>query len=55
MIKTLSDFYYHQLEKNPKEDAFTQKENGEWVSLSIQSFIDKSNQLSTGLLNLGIK
>jgi len=55
MIKTLAQFYYHQLEKNPKKDAFTQKENGAWVSLSTQEFIDKANQLSTGLLALGIK
>tara|TARA_B100000809_G_scaffold266259_1_gene328102 strand:+ start:2613 stop:4364 length:1752 start_codon:yes stop_codon:yes gene_type:complete len=55
MIKTLADFYYHQLENNPKKDAFTQKENGEWVSLATQEFVNKANQLSTGLLKLGIK
>ena len=55
MIKTLAQFYYHQLDNKPKKDAFTQKENGQWVSLSSQEFIDKANQLSTGLLKLGIK
>jgi long-chain acyl-CoA synthetase len=53
-IKTLSDFYYHQLANNPKKDAFTQKEKGEWVSLSSEEFINKSKQLSKGLLDLGI-
>ena len=55
MIKTLAQFYYHQLDNKPKKDAFTQKENGQWVSLSSQEFVDKANQLSTGLLKLGIK
>ena len=55
MIKTLAQFYYHQLDNKPKKDAFTQKENGQWISLSSQEFIDKANQFSTGLLKLGIK
>ena len=55
MIKTLAEFYYHQLEHKPKKDAFTQKENGKWVSLTSQEFVDKANQLSTGILRLGIK
>jgi long-chain acyl-CoA synthetase len=55
MIKTLSQFYYHQLKNDPKKDAFTQKENGEWISLSTSDFIKKANQFSTGLINLGIK
>lgn len=55
MIKTLAEFYYHQLEYHPKKDAFTQKENGKWVSLSSQEFIDKANCLSAGLLKIGIK
>lgn len=55
MIKTLAQFYYHQSDNKPKKDAFTQKENGQWVSLSSQEFVDKANQLSTGLLKLGIK
>ena len=55
MIKTLAEFYYHQLEHKPKKDAFTQKENGKWVSLSIQEFVDKANKFSAGLLALGIQ
>jgi len=55
MIKNLAEFYYHQLDNKPKKDAFTQKENGKWVSLSTQDFIDKANKFSTGLLAFGIE
>lgn len=55
MIKTLPEFYYHQLSNKPKKDAFTQKEDGKWVSLSSEEFIKKAKQFSTGLLNLGIQ
>ena len=54
MIKTLSDFYYQQL-SNPKKDAFTQKENGKWTSLSTEEFIKKAKQFSSGLIQLGIQ
>ncbi|MDG1477476.1 MAG: long-chain fatty acid--CoA ligase [Vicingaceae bacterium] len=55
MIKNLAEFYYHQLDNKPKKDAFTQKENGKWVSLSTQDFIDKANKFSSGLLAFGIE
>ena len=55
MIKTLAEFYYYQLNNNPKKDAFTQKENGQWVSVSTEEFINKAKQFSTGLINLGIQ
>jgi long-chain acyl-CoA synthetase len=54
-IKNLSDFYYHALNNQPKADAFTQKENGKWVSLSSQELIDKAILFSKGLLDLGVK
>ncbi len=54
MIKTLSDFYYNQL-NDPKKDAFTQKENGVWTSLSTEDFVTKGKQFSSGLIQLGIK
>lgn len=54
MVKTISDFYYYQLEHTPRNDAFTQKENGKWKSLSINDFIEKSKQFSLGLLQLGV-
>lgn len=54
-IKNLSDFYYHALNNQPKVDAFTQKENGKWVSLSSQELVDKAILFSRGLLDLGVK
>ncbi|MBI2279938.1 MAG: long-chain fatty acid--CoA ligase [Bacteroidetes bacterium] len=54
-IKNLSDFYYHALKNQPKTDAFTQKENGKWVSLSSQELVDKAILFSRGLLDLGVK
>lgn len=55
MIKTISDFYYYQLVNKPKKDAFTQKENGKWHSLSSDEFITRAKKLSTGLIQIGIK
>ncbi|NQX99158.1 MAG: long-chain fatty acid--CoA ligase, partial [Flavobacteriales bacterium] len=43
------------LNNNPKIDAFTQKEDGKWVSLSSEAFINKAKKFSTGLLELGLK
>ncbi len=54
MINTIADFYYFALNNNPKKDAFTQKENGKWVSTSIQKFIEKANKFSSGIIELGL-
>lgn len=53
-VKTISDFYYYQLQHTPRTDAFTQKENGKWQPLSIEAFVEKSKYFSLGLLQLGI-
>ena len=53
-VKTISDFYYYQLQHAPRTDAFTQKENGKWQPLSIEAFVEKSKHFSLGLLQLGI-
>lgn len=53
-VKTISDFYYFQLQHTPRTDAFTQKENGKWTPLSIQDFVAKSQHFSLGLMKLGI-
>jgi long-chain acyl-CoA synthetase len=52
--KTLADVYYFQLNNHPRKDAFTQKENNKWVSLSSKEFTDKSVKFSLGLIDLGI-
>ncbi|MCC7333359.1 MAG: long-chain fatty acid--CoA ligase [Flavobacteriales bacterium] len=54
-INSLADFYYYPLQFQPKSDAFTQKENSKWVSLSSKELVDKAIQLSKGLLELGVK
>ena len=54
-ITRLFDFPYYQLEKYNLKKAFTTKYNGKWESISTQEYVDKSNQLSRGLLKLGIQ
>jgi len=54
-ITRLFDFIYHQNETNPIDNAFVTKYDGKWVGISSQEFINKANQLSRGLLRLGIK
>ncbi len=54
-IKRLFDFPYYQLETYNLDKAFTSKYNGKWESISTQEYIDKSNQISRGLLRLGVK
>ncbi|MCF8229336.1 MAG: long-chain fatty acid--CoA ligase [Bacteroidales bacterium] len=38
-----------------KDDAVAGKENGEWVKYDINSFIEIANNISYGLLGLGVK
>ncbi len=54
-ITRLFDFPYFQLEKFNLKNALNTKYNGKWESLSSQEYVNKSNQLSRGLLQLGIK
>lgn len=54
-ITRLFDFPYYQLKKYNLKKAFSTKYNGNWQSISTQEYIDKSNQLSRGLLKLGIQ
>jgi long-chain acyl-CoA synthetase len=48
------DFLYDQLERIPKENMFSGKENGQWKSYSTAAVTDTVNKLSAGLLNLGL-
>ncbi|WP_299672519.1 long-chain fatty acid--CoA ligase [uncultured Polaribacter sp.] len=54
-ITRLFDFPYHQLEQYNLKDAFTTKYNNKWETISTQEYVDKANQLSRGLLKLGIQ
>jgi long-chain acyl-CoA synthetase len=51
----LFDIPYRQLEKFPKDDAFTMKIGGVWTKTSTQEFINKSQQLAKGLIALGVQ
>ncbi len=53
-ITRLFDFPYFQLEKFNLKNALNTKYNGKWESLSSKEYVNKSNQLSRGLLQLGI-
>lgn len=54
-IKRLFDFPKYQLENYPREDALVTKYNGIWVKTSTQSFVDQANEISRGLIALGIQ
>lgn len=53
-IKRLFDIPWHQLENHPNERMFSTKRNGEWDKLSTQDFLNKVNQVSKGLVAMGI-
>ena len=53
-ITRLFDFPYYQLETYNLKNAFSTKYNGVWETLSTQQYVDKANQLSRGLLKLGL-
>ncbi|MCP3932253.1 MAG: long-chain fatty acid--CoA ligase [Bacteroidetes bacterium] len=50
----LFDFIYYQQENCPQEKAFGYKYEGEWKYFSTQEVISIANNLSRGLLKLGI-
>jgi long-chain acyl-CoA synthetase len=54
-ITRLFDFPYYQLETYNLKKSFSTKYNGKWESISSQEYVDKANQLSRGLLKLGIQ
>ena len=54
-VTRLFDFPYYQLEKYNLKNAFTSKTSGKWESISTQDYIDQANQISRGLIALGIK
>ncbi|HMG81813.1 MAG TPA: AMP-binding protein, partial [Ferruginibacter sp.] len=48
------DFLQYQLERFPKSDMLTGKENGRWITHSTAEIKELVDTLSTGLLSLGI-
>lgn len=53
-VSRLVDLFPYQLSKFPKEDALACKENGIWKTYSTKSVLDNINNLSSGLLQLGV-
>jgi long-chain acyl-CoA synthetase len=53
-ITRLFDIAYHQLNTFPQKVAFSDKVNGKWNLISTQEYLDKANQLSRGLIKIGI-
>jgi long-chain acyl-CoA synthetase len=53
--KRLFDAVAHQLENFPKNDMLAAKENGKWKGFSTQEVANTVNQLSAGLVSLGVK
>lgn len=54
-IKRIFDFAHECLEKYPQDEMFLTKYNGEWAKISTKEFCNQGNQISRGLLKLGIK
>ena len=51
----LFDILYYQNAKFPQQDALVYKKQNTWKSFSTQECLDQINQVSAGLLNLGVK
>lgn len=54
MYPRLFDFLEKQLQHLPLEEMMKSKVNGEWKSISTESFYNQTYQLSSGMLNAGI-
>lgn len=54
-IYRLFDIPYYQKGNFPLTNAFVTKYNGNWVATSTEEYIEKANQISRALLDMGIK
>lgn len=54
-VTRVFDLLPYQLSSFPKNDAFSNKVNGQWLKYSTQDVLNKANQISLGLIKLGIK
>lgn len=51
----LFDIPYYQLEHFPQDRMFSTKVDGKWNKVSTQEFLDEANQVSRGLIALGVQ
>ncbi len=54
-VKRLFDIPYFQQEKYPNTRMFSTKRDGVWDQLSTNEFLEKVNQVSRGLIKLGVQ
>ena len=54
-VERLFDIPFHQLERYPKADAIASKVDGTWKSYGIREVVDIAEELSLGLMALGVK
>jgi long-chain acyl-CoA synthetase len=54
-ITRLFDFPYYQLENFALTKALTSFKDGKWNSITSQEYVNQANQISRGLLRLGVK
>lgn len=54
-IYRLFDIPYYQKGYFPLSNAFVTKYNGKWEAISTEEYIEKANQISRALLDMGIK
>lgn len=53
--KRLFDFIYIQKERFPLENCMTSRLGGQWQTYSTKQFVETMNNVSAGLLELGVK
>ncbi|MDY8137251.1 long-chain fatty acid--CoA ligase [Aquimarina sp. 2201CG5-10] len=54
-ITRLFDFPHYQLENFNLDKALVTKYDGKWIATSTAEYVEKANQISRGLLRLGVK
>lgn len=54
-VTRLFDVLYYQQEHYPQKDALVAKINGEWIPTSTEEYVEKTNLVSKGLLQMGIE
>ncbi len=54
-VTRLFDFPYYQMETYNLDKAFTSKTSGKWKSITTKEYIAQANQISRGLIKLGVK
>ena len=54
-VTRLFDFIQYQKKHHPQEKAYGYKPDNEWVYFSTDEIIDMANQVSCGLLKLGVQ